>query len=176
MPKLITASCFVLFWVFYEMSGGADFQPRERVVISQSPFAQPATRKVTYERPQNAPQVTNASYIPVSTEPLTAINAAVVNTSATPVITPEVAVAAPAPVQEPVVVAPAPKLVPELVYVSGNRVNLRRGPGTDHRVIVTLPQGTAAEIITTNDIGWTQIRLKDSDQTGWMATRLLSKG
>ena len=167
MPKLITASCFLLFWVFYEMSGGADFAPRDRVIVSQAPFAQTPSRNLTYERRIKAPQVTNASYAPVATEPLIAIN---VRT------TPQVV--APA---EPVASVPIAELAIEtptldLRYVAGNRVNLRRGPGTNHAVLDTLRQGTAAEVIATNDLGWAQIRLIESGQTGWIAARLLSEG
>jgi len=54
MPKLITFSCFMLFWVFYEMSGGSDFTPRERVITSQAPFTQNG------QGPNNATQFANA--------------------------------------------------------------------------------------------------------------------
>jgi hypothetical protein len=165
MPKLITFSCFMLFWVFYEMSGGADFAPTERVVVSQAPFAQPAARNMTYQRPINTAPVVNASYVAVSTEPLTAIIAAPAVILQTPVI-------APIPTVAPKVEAPQI----ELRFVAGNRVNLRRGPGTDHQVVDTLARGTQAEIIAQNDLGWAQIRLIESGQTGWMAARLLSEG
>ncbi len=165
MPKLITFSCFMLFWVFYEMSGGADFEPKERVVVSQAPFAQSTTRNVTYQRPVAKAQVMNASYVPVSTEPLTAVNVAPAATVAAPSIVPMPTVA-------PEIKAPTI----DLRFVAGNRVNLRRGPGTNHQVVDTLSQGTQAEILAMNDLGWAQIRLTESGQTGWMAARLLSDG
>lgn len=165
MPKLISFSCFMLFWVFYEFSGGAEFTPRERVIISQTPFAQPNTRISTYERPIAATQVVNASYVPVSTEPLTAIKSAPAPRQEAPII-------APTPVLEPEVETPAY----ELRFVAGTRVNLRHGPGTTHQVLDTLPYGTTAEVIVMNDQGWAQIRLIESGKTGWMAARLLSEG
>lgn len=164
MPKLITFSCFMLFWVFYEMSGGADFQPRERVVLSQAPFAKAPVSVASDQRQNTTPTVTNAAYVPVATQPLMPINAAV---SAEIVVT-----AAPTPATTPAIEVAAP----ELRFVSGSRVNLRRGPGTNHQIIDTLPQGTSAELISMNDNGWAQIRLIDSDTTGWMASRLLSEG
>lgn len=169
MPKLIVFSCFMLFWVFYEMSGGADFAPRERVVISQAPFGKPALRNETYTPPATPSQVVNASYVPVETHSLA------------PAVIPQ-------PTQQPVptvetaplvatfeAVAPVEPPVRELRYVAGTRVNLRVGPGTNHPVLDTLPQGTAAELITMNAEGWAQIRLIDTDTTGWMAARLLSE-
>lgn len=60
----------------------------------------------------------------------------------------------------------------ETVTVSGSRVNMRSGPGTDFGVVVTLPEGTEAELIEARD-GWANIRVTQSGQTGWMAARLL---
>ena len=166
MPKLITFSCFMLFWVFYEMSGGSEFKPQERVVVSQAPFTQDAERQLTYQPEDAAPHAMSASYVPVSTEPLTAVSTLSI---------------AQQPTQTPI--APIPLLEPEpevaaidLRFVAGNRVNLRRGPGTNHQVVDTLPRGTAAEVIVVNDHGWAQIRLTETGMTGWMSTRLLSDG
>ena len=64
MPKLITFSCFMLFWVFYEMSGGSDFTPRERIVTSPAPFEQNTISKTSYQPATdgNAEFVVNASF------------------------------------------------------------------------------------------------------------------
>lgn len=162
MPKLITASCFMLFWVFYEMSGGAEFAPRERVVISQSPFATTQPAQAADARPVTAPLVTNAAFTPVETQALPAVAT----------VTPEVIVTA-APQKTPTPVEIEEPSFPT-VYVAGVRVNLRGGPGTNHPVLDTLPEGTMAELVATNDNGWAQIRLTDDGQVGWMAERLLS--
>jgi len=166
MPKLITASCFMLFWVFYEMSGGADFAPREREVLSQSPFAQPlqTTTAQIDTRPVNAPLVTNASFTPVEVEVLPAVATT----------TPEVMETIAATPATPPATAAAPEVA--LFYVSGNWVNMRRGPGTNHPVVDTLPRGTEVELIASNDIGWVRIRLTETNQLGWMAESLLSEG
>lgn len=153
MPKLITFSCFMLFWVFYEMSGGSDFQPRDRVVMSQAPFARSDTDNRTRQRPTTTLQIVNASYVPVETQPLGA----------------------------PITPVPEKSLqsienIMEFRFVAGNRVNLREGPGTNHAVVDTLARGTSAELVASNDNGWAQIRLTETGQTGWMAERLLSDG
>ena len=72
-------------------------------------------------------------------------------------------------------VVPAPATL-ELRYVDANRVNLRAGPSISDTVLDTITRGSAAEVLLLNDDGWAQIRLTDSGQTGWMATRLLSEG
>jgi uncharacterized protein YgiM (DUF1202 family) len=51
---------------------------------------------------------------------------------------------------------------------------MREGPGTNFGVIDTLTGGTEAEVIEVNAEGWAYIRLVGTNQTGWMAERLLN--
>ena len=51
---------------------------------------------------------------------------------------------------------------------------MRAGPGTSFDVVDTLPQGVEAEILQVNEADWAQIRLLETNQTGWMAAWLLS--
>lgn len=72
---------------------------------------------------------------------------------------------------------PAPVAAPiplDLRAVAGSRVNMREGPGTGFGVIDTLPGGTEAEVIEVNADGWARIRIIGTNQTGWMAERLLN--
>ena len=164
MPKLIAFSCFMLFWVFYEISGGSDFAPRERVVVSQSPFSQSTRSKAANPVKYHADVVISAAYEPIVTTPLD-IDKPEENAPHMPEGTViNVAAAAQAP------------LVYELHIVDANRVNLREGPSTTHRILETVSRGSAAEVISLNGDGWAQIRLTSSGQMGWMATRLLSEG
>ena len=167
MPKLIIFSCFMLFWVFYEMSGGSEFAPRERVVVSQAPFGQAPSQTNTGDQPANTTQVVTASFQPIETETLVPV-------ATTPILEEPV----PAALIEQPVATPVlePEIAVELRFVAGNRVNLRQGPGTNHQVLDTLARGTEAELIAVNDDGWAQIRLIESGKTGWMAARLLSDG
>lgn len=164
MPKLITFSCFMLFWVFYEMSGGSDFTPRERVVTSQAPFAQNSRSKTSVQPSADAEFVVNAYYTPIVTSPL--------DTGTTEDAAPLSVATVEAPVAA---ISPTPPTI-DLRYVAANRVNLRTGPSTTDPVIDTITRGISAEVISLNDDGWAQIRLTKSGQTGWMATRLLSEG
>lgn len=168
MPKLIVVSSLMLFWAFYEMSGGADFEPKSQVAEIEVPKAEPAPAL------QIAPaSIVEASFEVVETTPLPPAAPVPAPTPvfyAEPVIIPAPAAAVPEPVAVTEPAAPV-----DLRYVSGNRVNLRAGPGTQHAVLATLPRGTATAFIEANDDGWVKIRMQDSDQVGWMAARLLSE-
>ena len=60
--------------------------------------------------------------------------------------------------------------------VSGNRVNVRGGPGTDYNVVSRLVRGDAVEIIEDNGNGWVLMRPMDGGTQGWMADFLLTSG
>jgi len=60
--------------------------------------------------------------------------------------------------------------------VSGNRVNVRGGPGTDYNVVSRLVRGDAVEIIEDNGDGWVLMRPVDGGEEGWMADFLLTAG
>lgn len=60
--------------------------------------------------------------------------------------------------------------------VSGNRVNVRGGPGTDYGIVSRLVRGDAVEVISDNGDGWVQMRPVDGGPVGWMADFLLTNG
>ena len=59
--------------------------------------------------------------------------------------------------------------------VTGNRVNVRTGPGTNFPVIVQVNKG---DVVTLKDqaFGWYRVVLSDGATTGWIAGWLLSVG
>lgn len=61
----------------------------------------------------------------------------------------------------------APK--PEMFYryVTGKRVNLRRGPGTGNPVVAQVTRGTEAEVLSDRN-GWFEIRLTNGTTSGWI--------
>lgn len=132
--------------LMFQLSGGHEFQPRERIIVSQAPWIVTPSQDVrmTKQRPklvqEPGPQLsgdfaltpTNTVFVPLFPERHTA-------------------------------------------YVAGSAVNLRVGPGTEHAVIETLLEGVQAEVITT-DSGWSQIHVAEIGETGWMASRFLSEG
>ena len=196
MMKLATASMFVLFWVFYEVSGGADFTPRERVVVSQAPWV---LREQAEQAALQAPMAETAPVVAVTATPL---SPATPTPAATPVQvalqTEEVPVAEEEAVITAAAVAPAetsdevievaftpttrakalrlspPVAAPaEVLLVSGSRVNMRAGPGTNHAVLETLLLGTRVEKVSAADNGWMEIRLVNGGSIGWMSADFL---
>jgi uncharacterized protein YgiM (DUF1202 family) len=148
-------------WVYYEMSGGADFVPAERQVAV-----------VELEAPEIVTRADTTSLMSVSSS----------NTVAQPEVSDEeilraVAQAVALDAVEPDVIAVVeavvePKL--DIREVAGSRVNLRMGPGTGFDVITTLDGGTKIEVLTVDEDGWANVSTVDRGMEGWMAERLLS--
>lgn len=97
---------------------------------------------------------------------------------AAPVAAPAAAPAAPAPPPEP---APPPPPEPDpepvvlpVLYVTGNKVNMRAGPATSHGIVAGLVRGTAVDDLGVAAPGWTQIRVIETGKRGFMAARFLS--
>jgi len=144
-------------WGYYEMSGGADFVPVERV-----------TATVEAEAPEIVARADTTTLLSVSSSNIIAqptttdVEAAVADAIALDDV--EI-VEAVAPVVEPVL---------DIRRVGGSRVNMRMGPSTDFDVITTLDSGTELEILSVNEDGWANISTIDRGIEGWMAERLLS--
>jgi uncharacterized protein YgiM (DUF1202 family) len=60
--------------------------------------------------------------------------------------------------------------------VSGNRVNVRGGPGTSFGVVDSLTRGVEVEILQDPGNGWVKLRPMDGGPEGWMADFLLTSG
>lgn len=63
---------------------------------------------------------------------------------------------------------------PSYWYVSGNRVNLRQGPGTGNAVVAQVTLGTEAEVLDARD-GWMQIVTRDGATSGWISGQFLKE-
>jgi len=150
MGKFIIGTFLMLGFGFYELSGGADFEPEARP-IAQATISTKSLEAVPFDEPV----VTRAA---VETAPLAPIEEI-------PVVEASL---------QSAVVDVVEQAIVDLRTVSGNRVNMRAGPGTNFDVLDTLTRGTAAEVIEVNDNGWARIRVTSTDQSGWMAERLLS--
>ncbi|MEL6610444.1 MAG: SH3 domain-containing protein, partial [Pseudomonadota bacterium] len=85
-----------------------------------------------------------------------------------------------APVQAPVeeAVAPLPEIAAappaDIRAVTGTRVNMRNGPGTNFEVLTQLVQGDQAEVLQSPGNGWVKIRVSATGVEGWMAERLMA--
>jgi hypothetical protein len=60
--------------------------------------------------------------------------------------------------------------------VSGNRVNVRGGPGTDFGVVGRLTRGDEVVVLEDNGAGWIRFETQDGETSGWMADFLLTSG
>lgn len=154
MTKLMITTCLALLWAFYEMSGGADFEPRHREIVSAAPWNQPALARQ---------DITVAQLQPASFQIAPTLDGDVAQDHFT--------FAAAEEVQAVTVEDVAPV---DLRIVAGNRVNMRVGPSTDHTVLRTLARGTEAEVIEIDSEGWARITLVETGQVGWIAGRLLT--
>lgn len=189
--KFATATLLVLLMVMYEMSGGSDFEPRERVVLSQAPWE---LRETSRSQVVQAPVTQSAEIAAITATPLAP---AVAETTPLPLqvalrvdadrpVAPAVDTAVAAPnanaemqmppstlrAKAPRVVTPEPDAL-ETLFVTGSRVNLRTGPGTGHSVLDTLTYGTRVERVTAAASGWIEIRLPADGKTGWMSADFL---
>lgn len=147
MDKFIIGTFLVLGVGFYELSGGADFQPQQPAAEQIANVA--VTPTVV---PFDQPQVTRAAAIEI------------------PVETPQ----QDAQIVEASLELPVVEEIPvDLRAVSGSRVNMRTGPGTNYGVLDKLVRGTQAEVIEITGDGWARIRVVETGQVGWLAAKLL---
>ncbi|WP_010137658.1 SH3 domain-containing protein [Oceanicola sp. S124] len=216
MFRFMTATTFLLAVLFYQASGGADFEPWERETpdyVTARPDPYQFRESARREGGNLFVSVANASEVSEDTAPIQLASIAGKNDSGldpaldglefarvTPASLPASGSAAaetphslrgtqaeaasamalsaeerqavlrgtiPASVQQ----QPAPEV--DLRRVTGDRVNLRSGPGTSNGVLATLTKGTPVEILETQS-GWVHLRVQDSGQTGWMADWLVS--
>lgn len=169
MKTYVWLSFAFMGWAYYEISGGADFQPQERDAKADAPTeeAEPsviATRAdtsalsaITPSDGDAAPSVTSAAYTSPQPQPAAALDVASWPQDN-------------ADRKDP---APAPAPPPDLRTVAGSFVNMRLGPGTGHGVVATLPRGTEVEVREVLQ-GWARLEVVQTGQRGWMAVRLLT--
>ena len=74
--------------------------------------------------------------------------------------------------QAPAAAAPLPD--GPVLYVAGDRVNMRAGPSTGDRVVTSLGRGTAVRPLGPTDAEWVNIRDADGN-IGYVAGRFLSQ-
>ncbi|WP_299723031.1 SH3 domain-containing protein [uncultured Tateyamaria sp.] len=203
MLRFILISFAFLAFVFYEMSGGADFDAEElrlsRIDAPAEVETTPLQRADLAPLPQPAPE--NVTRVSLS---LTSVNDVLRPTNLrtqlakeTPPIEEEVAVSE----EEPVIILPS-LIVDRAVItpvtfgeddeveqvtpvasgdfavraVTGNSVNVRGGPGTNYAVVNRMVRGDKVEILQNPGDGWVQLRPVGGGPVGWMADFLLSDG
>tara|TARA_R110002049_G_scaffold44333_1_gene129731 strand:+ start:500 stop:1186 length:687 start_codon:yes stop_codon:yes gene_type:complete len=226
MTKFILLTFGFLGWAFYEMSGGADFEPAsvrmarntptadadkgsvlvasaDAATVMNDPLPQPITVKAVVDTAapalNPAPQLAQDNLAQDNEVTRVSLNLTTLRDVAAPA-KPQNAFAAPVPQNAGVILSSAttPAIIPSLIdpsdtgavvtqttysnnntgtdlrTVSGNRVNVRGGPGTDHGVVGKLVQGDAVEVLLDDGSGWVKMRPLDGGPEGWMADFLLA--
>jgi len=153
---------FLLLGVgYYEMSGGAEFQPQTMIgAVQASTLSSETIASNDIARAESGIPVTAMREFPENVE---LISASFMPRSPEPAAT-ETPAATPAAAQADDV---------DLRQITGDWVNMRQGPGTGHAVLDTLPRGTEAKLIESAG-GWARIEITSTGETGWMSERLLA--
>jgi len=163
MFRFIFLTFAVLAWGFFELSGGTDFEPPKPDLDARKVLATYDIQERTLPPvdPDSMPDVarrdTAEALVTLASVPTTT------RTAASPATEPKVT-------PEPTSVRP---VALDVRVVTGSRVNIRSGPGTDFTVLGQLVRDDKAIVINDPGSGWVQIRTDASEQVGWMAARLL---
>lgn len=193
MWRFILVSFAFLGWSFYELSGGADYEPRINSIQARAklddlrPKARPADPQRADERRIAAASVgadepdpaTGNSFArslsDLSDLPGLAIaqagDAMVTLASARASGESEVIAAVAHNIATRSVVTP---LQQDLRVVAGNRVNMRAGPGTQYDRIARLERGQQVAVLRAPGNGWLKLRVVDTGRVGWMAETLVA--
>jgi SH3 domain-containing protein len=206
MARFIIITFIFLGWVFYEMSGGAEFDPEAtRLARIELPVAV-EQKKLDKVVPTVAVQSQQEDVTRVSLN-LTSVNDVLrpsgnlrtTSAKVTPAV--EKAVAEALSEEEPTIVLPSlinntAVITPvkftdedqaeqqtqqvdqskDVRAVTGSSVNVRGGPGTNYSVVNRLVRGDQVEILQDPGNGWVKLRPVGGGTVGWMADFLLSKG
>ena len=216
LKRFMLLSFGFLAWAFYEMSGGADFEPRSEQMarMNSSPEILAAEIETSVEPlPVRAANVDTApppkdvdnSVTRVSLN-LTSLQDVLSETDAsepdgiTADVTEDIGVphngdsGVPQNIGTLISSTDTPAIIPSLIdpngglttalneaqgdirIVTGSRVNVRGGPGTDYGVVTRLTEGAAVRVVLDNGDGWVKMQPLDGSPEGWMADFLLTDG
>lgn len=209
--RYVIISFVFMGFAFYELSGGADFEPRGQRNL-ESAEAEPPRRKAPEQlaipvaatelvakpaiqprRSQPAPTATAeaetkpeltqeeaiAQLARISTglntglfpqDPAQSVTLASLEDGALSLQTLDLATTD----ESEQTAAPA-EPQPDLREVLGTRVNMRDGPGTVYPIIARLNIGHQVEVLGDSGTGWLRLRVLPEQNTGWIASSLISK-
>ncbi|MFC3613845.1 SH3 domain-containing protein [Lutimaribacter marinistellae] len=220
MPKYIIVSFLFLGLAFYELSGGADFEPRgtrpaaEERVARAEPVEPVTKRAPKQDRAQdivakqvistrNAPAVaaddnTELTTAEANSEGLLRVAAGyntdfgfdsdptrTITLASLGQTTTSLQVVRDSPLRNRQVATPAaaeyvspgaattPEVQRDIREVTGTRVNMRMGPGTNYPVITRLNLGHEVEVLESGN-GWLRLRVLPEQTVGWISASLVS--
>lgn len=202
MVRFMVVTFAFLAWAFYVMSGGAEFDPdRARLENAKNDPLMPVAKAEagTRQLPGRNVEVTRvslnltsvenvqsaASEVPVPQQVAVPTRAAMATNGDAPATIPSlVQGATPEPVPAAadaansgsIAVSVTSETAADIRVVSGSRVNVRNGPGTNYGVVDTLIRGDRVEVLDDSGSGWVRMRATDGGTVGWMADFLLTEG
>ncbi|MEX0309627.1 MAG: SH3 domain-containing protein [Tateyamaria sp.] len=205
MTRFIIVTFAFLAFAFYEMSGGADFDPEEtrlaridpplvveeeklETVTAQAPvpsLSNDVTR-VSLNlnsvndvlRPQRSVQTTPARQRPAVEEETTEIALSEEEpTIVLPSLIVNTAVITPVDFNGSAAEEVNTSTTDRDVRsVSARSVNVRGGPGTNYSIVDKLTRGSEVEVLQDPGNGWVKLRTLNNGTVGWMADYLLTAG
>lgn len=185
MMRFIILSFAVLGWGFYELSGGADFEPGWYIDGYETATEQTATEQIVAQADPveavsrddtSAADLVSVAQVAVRpTIPEPEIARAQTEAPALPIDAEKRAAVVAASLDDVEVREPAPETsYKDIREVAGTRVNLRDGPGTQYSVVASLSRGDPVIVLDDSGNGWLRLEVYDSGRQGWMAASLVT--
>lgn len=200
--RFVVVSFLGLGAVFYELSGGADFAPAERVepvnvaretqavpiqVARATPPPALSSKEVVPAAQPERPAANPGLRQEIARNNLTQIGNAFgsaagfdgrIPTGGLQLVSLDGGLSAittqpVAPRVEPVA-RPEPE-GPDVRFVRASRVNMRQGPGTNYSVLTRLLANDKVIVLEDSGTGWLRLKVDKSGRVGWIAASLLSK-
>ena len=200
MWRFILVTFGFLFFAFYELSCGAHYTPkdgsRQSVAAERAQAAEQKRLAFLQAKPQAKPRdVATASSSATLSAASPAPDVSGVITGGAETLVLASAGGSALPRQKPLAVALSQPVIDsekaeslievaagaitaraddDIREVSGNRVNLRRGPGTRFNTLDTLLRGDKVQVLS-EESGWIKLRVLETGRIGYMAAFLLAE-
>ncbi|WP_299688669.1 SH3 domain-containing protein [uncultured Tateyamaria sp.] len=205
MTRFIVITFAFLAFAFYELSGGADFDPIEtRMARIDAPADVTQTVLDTDVADASvatpAPLPENVTRVSLDLASVDDVLRPASTLRTRPAVQRAVETSEPVTEEEPTLILPSllvdrPVITPvdfnddgtvqtvaaagpanEVRQVTGRSVNVRGGPGTNYSVVNRLVRGDQVEVLQDPGDGWVKLRPLNGGTVGWMADFLLSEG
>lgn len=200
--RFVFVSFLGLGWAFYELSGGASYQPRpnpqvaargeppqtiEAAPIVKTAQAVPQSKEIVPALPPARPAANPALRQQVARNQLSQIGRVLnsasafdnrIQTGSLQLVSLEGGLSAiESRPQTPAVDTANHIETPraDVRFVHASRVNLRQGPGTDYAVLSRLLADDKVVVVEDNGTGWLRLRVEKDGSVGWIAASLVSK-
>ncbi|HKL54663.1 MAG: SH3 domain-containing protein [Roseovarius sp.] len=181
MWRFILVSFAFLGWSFYELSGGADYEPRTNSIQARAKLddLRPVARPLRAQEPRvaQAPDIAEAPEIGATDTVARGLSG--LNGTQTGGVTVTLAAAGASLDSEAIAhnIATRSVVTPrqqDLREVAGSRVNMRAGPSTQYDRIARLERGEQVAVLRESVNGWVKLRVVETGRVGWMAERLVT--